>query len=51
MNARCCNCALWFSFDDGYGFCECDGKIRFCDYKCSFVSPPEEEGETKDEAD
>ena len=46
MNGRCCDCTLLFSFDDGYGFCECDGQIRFCTHKCPFASPPEgEEGD------
>ena len=43
MKGQCCDCALWFSFDDGYGFCKCDGQTRFCTHKCPFASPLEGE--------
>lgn len=43
MKGYCCDCTLWFDLDDGYGLCECDGKIRFCTHKCPFVNPQEDD--------
>lgn len=48
MKDRCCDCALWFSYDDGYGFCECDGSTRFCTRKCQFAIQPERDEVLKD---
>ena len=44
MTEICCNCVLWTSYDDGYGFCACDGETRFCTHKCAFLYPFEIEG-------